>query len=457
MTKNIDFKTIYHDKKQHFIELWKNYLRFKSISTDSAFKDECLLCANWVKNLLEEFGFKTDLIETTSLPLVTAEFFVDTNKPTILIYGHYDVQPVDPLNLWESDPFEPEIRNNRMYARGAVDNKGQTLPTLLALGELKKLSKLNCNIKVIMEGEEENGSEGLFSVMDLIGKDFKADVLMVSDTGTLSPEYPAMTFGLRGLAMIEAILKGPNKDLHSGTHGGVVKNPAVELAKIVAKLHDENGRIAIPNFYNDVLEYSQDIKDLVNAVPITEEEYANVVGVRTLGGENGYTLSERRGIRPTIEVNGLHSGYGGEGGKTIIPSVASVKLTARLVNGQTPEKVLSMIKDFFVTHAPKEMKLSFINETAAGSCINVDPNSKYSKIAREVLKENYGVEPLCLWEGGSIPVLQKLINVTGTSAVFSGFECLGDGSHSPNESFLLDQFERSFLYAAKFIERVSEG
>lgn len=453
----VNAEEIFEKNKNKFIDEWKAFLRFQSISTDNAYHEDCLKCAKWLQKNLEENGFKSRLVSTATKPLVIADFEGDKKLPKILFYGHYDVQPVDPLDLWKTPPFEPAIINERMYARGAVDNKGQSFPVLKSLIELKKAGLLKNPLKILMEGEEESGSAALFSAMPALADELTSDVLLVCDTGTIKAEIPAITVGLRGLVQLELTILGASQDLHSGSHGGIVKNPALEMSKLLSKLFKEDGSIAIPGFYDDVDELTLETKKLINALPISDIEYEYVVGAKPNGGESSFSWLERRGVRPTIEINGLHSGYGGEGGKTIIPASATVKITSRLVASQNPERILKLIKSFIENNAPQGMSIQFGYGDAVGGYISSDLNSKYVKLAQEVLRKNYGVEPVCMWEGGSIPVLAELIRQVKAVPVFVGFEVLGDGSHAPNESFALAQFKRAFLFGFKYFEALGIG
>lgn len=436
----------------YFSEL-SEFLKFKSISTDSAFAPDCLKCAEWLRNHIAGIGFAAQLLQTESKPVVYGELKVAQSARTVLFYGHYDVQPVDPLNLWQSDPFEPIIRDGRIYARGAQDNKGQLFYVLKALQFLVKSKLLSCNVKVLIEGEEECGSKGLSTQLGKWKDRLGADLLMVCDTGSLQAGLPAITMGLRGIAALEAILRGPHKDLHSGVHGGVVRNPATELARLVAGLHKSDGSIAIPGFYEGMKQASQSDRALANAIPLSEEQYRQLVGAAPDGGELGYSMWERRGMRPTIEVNGFHSGYGGEGGKTIIPSSAEVKLSMRLVPGQNPQRCLELLREYFVTNTPKSLALSFGHHQEGAEAVAISSSDPAVKLASDVLAEVCGIRPLYLWEGSSIPIVTELSRVSGGTPLLVGFGLEEDNIHAPNESFSLDQFRLGFLYAGAFLDK----
>ena len=451
------FEEIFKLNSARYFEEWKELLRFKSVSTDPSGNDECLKCAHYLEKQLGKLGFKAELIETPGKPLVFAERRAAANAQTVLFYGHYDVQPPDPLELWETPPFEPTLKDGRIYARGAEDNKGQLHYVLKALDALIEKQMLNCNVKVVLEGEEECGSGGLSAVLSKIAARLSADVLMVCDTGSPHPDYATITMGLRGIIHLEATLRGPNRDLHSGVHGGVVKNPAAQLARLVASLHDDAGKVAVSGFYDGVLEPASEDRKLANQMPFSAEAYAEAIGVAPSGGEAGFSVSERRGFRPTLEVNGIFGGYTGAGTKTIIPSHATVKLTARLVRGQDPEEVFKAISKHLREHAPKDLSLQ-INENSEGtSAFSLSSASEVIARARTALEGLCSAGTLLMWEGASIPIVPALAQAAKAEPLLVGFGLEEDRIHAPNESFSLEQYRHGFLYACRFLSSFSHS
>lgn len=445
------YADIYEKNSARFIGEWKDLLRIESISTDPKFEDKCRQAAAWLLSHLASIGMSAQLIETTGKPVVFAEKFVSKELQTLLFYGHYDVQPVDPSSLWTSEPFVPREYGGRLYARGAQDNKGQLFYFLKALESVSREGELGYNVKVIIEGEEECGSGGITGKLPELRDRLSSDLLLVCDTGTPDPRVGCITMGLRGIIHLEARLHGPSKDLHSGVHGGLIKNPAAELARIVTSLHDEQGRIAVPNFYDDVVELGPDDRRLANAFGFTDEWYKGQVGVLPTGGEKGVPPMERRGLRPTIEVNGIYGGYLGDGSKTIIPSHATVKISSRIVAKQDPKRVLESIIGFLHEQTPPEMRLEIMHAAAAGEALLVSSKAPVIQKARDILKEVTGGDPLLLWEGASIPLIPALIEASGSSPLLVGFGLEDDNIHAPNESFSLEQFRKGFLFCAGFL------
>ena len=454
------FETEFNTSKAEFIDGWKSLLRFKSVSTDSVFSADCQQCASWLRSQIDAFSgltgpadgvsITTELIPTPGKPIVFAEIKVrDPKAKTTLFYGHYDVQPCDPINLWESDPFDPTEKNGRLYARGAQDNKGQLWFFLSAVKSVLKAKRLDTNLKIIIEGEEECGSSGITAVLDSLAPRLKADTLLVCDTGTLDEKVGAITMGLRGMCHLEVKLTGANKDLHSGVHGGLVQNPAVELAKMIGAIHDEGGAVKVPGFYDDIIPIGKTDQTLVNNFPMTADDYLALVGVAPTGGEKKYSMAERRGLRPTIEVNGITSGYQGEGSKTIIPSNASVKFSCRLVVGQDPEKILHSFEGFLRSIAPKALKFEVMHGHASGGALRVSADSDEVRSAAAILSQiTDGRPPLYIWEGASIPLIASLATVSGAVPLMVGFGLEEDNIHAPNESFMFEQFRKGFLFCA---------
>ena len=449
------FAEIFKQNSGRYFEEWKELLRFKSVSTDPSGNEECLKCARYLENQLKKLEFKSELIDTPGKPLVYGERIVQSAAPCVLFYGHYDVQPPDPLELWETPPFEPTLKDGRIYARGAEDNKGQLHYVLKAIEALIEAKQLNCNIKILLEGEEECGSGGLSAVLPNIAPRIHADVLMVCDTGSPHPDYATITMGLRGIIHLEATLRGPNRDLHSGVHGGIVKNPAAQMARLVASLHDSDGKVAVAGFYDGVVEPSAEDRKLANQMPFSAQAYKDTIGVAPSGGESGYSVSERRGFRPTLEVNGLFGGYTGAGTKTIIPSHASVKLTARLVRAQDPDRVFKAIKNHLQQHAPQDLTLE-VNENSEGAAaFSLSSASKVIARARTALEGLCPAGTLLMWEGASIPIVPALAAAANAEPLLVGFGLEDDRIHAPNESFSLEQYRHGFLYACRFLSSFS--
>lgn len=448
------YREIYGKESKRFITEWREFLSIQSISTDTQFKAECRRCTEWLIAHLSALGLKVECVETVGQPAVFGELVVDTAKPTLLFYGHYDVQPVDPVSLWKSPPFTPEEREGRLYARGAQDNKGQLFYFLKALETVIKGKELAYNIKVLIEGEEECGSGGITKALPALQSRLKSDVLLVCDTGTPDERLGCLTMGLRGILHLEYRIHGPSKDLHSGVHGGLVKNPASVLARLIASLHDDEGKVAIPGFYDDVSSIDPEDRKLANAFAFTDEWYVGQVGVLPTGGERGVAPMERRGLRPTIEVNGMYSGYLGEGSKTIIASSATVKISARLVAQQNPQKELARIIAYLEKSTPQEFRHEVLHSDAAGAALLVSSKSPVIQRARTVLMEITGTDPLFLWEGASIPFIPALIEASQAQPVLVGFGLEADNIHAPNESFALAQFEKGFLFCSRFLSGV---
>lgn len=450
---------IYREHRERWMEDWKEFLRYPSISTDPTYEQDCLRCAQWLIKHLQGIGLKTELLPTIGKPLVYAEYQGLPDRPTILFYGHYDVQPVDPEELWDSKPFEPEIRGNRLYARGAQDNKGQSMYVIKALETLIQQDALHCSVRMFLEGEEEHGSKGISAAIQSLREQgrLKGDVLMVCDTGSVAAGVSTITMGLRGIVYLQATLEGISHDLHSGSHGGMVKNPATELARLVATLHREDGRIAVQDFYEGVEDIAEADRELANAAPFNANAYEEEIGVPPRGGErNDFTPVERRGFRPTIEVNGFHSGYGGPGSKTIIPNSAFVKLSARLVSKQNPEKSLQRIIRHLQSHAAQDLKLSITDQGVGGPALMLSSQSPWIQEADRILKQISGAPTVFSWEGGSIPVVSSLAQASGAEPLLVGFGLDEDRIHAPNESFDLKQFELGFLYATMMFSRFSD-
>ena len=440
-----------------FMVEWRELLAIKSISADPKYDSDCVACAAWLTHHLAKLGLSTELLETRTKPVVFAQYAPGYTKRSVLFYGHYDVQPVDPLELWHTPPFSPEFREGRIYARGAQDNKGQLFSFLKALEVLIQAGAPICNVKVLLEGEEECGSGGMRAALPEWLSKIAADLLMVCDTDMAAPGVPAVVMGLRGLVGCTVRLGGLKRDLHSGLHGGIAPNPALEIAKLAAGLHREDGSVAVPGFYDGLL--SPTAKELVwlEALPFDPLRYKEEVGVNALGGEKGYAHKERLGFRPTLEVNGIHAGYDGPGLKTIIPANATLKLTARLAAGQEPQKTLDLILSHIRKHAPAYLQLEFSDLEVAGPAVRCDPDGPGVRIARKVLQEIFGVEPVFEWSGASIPVVAELAGLMREGALLVGFGQEDNNIHAPNENFSLDQFRNAFLYNALILQALEQS
>lgn len=450
------YRKVFAENRGRFLQEWQQFLRFRSISADSAYTAECEACCTWLSDHLKKLGFTVEILRGEGKPLLWAERAGDPAKRSVLFYGHYDVQPVDPVDLWKTPPFEPEERDGRMYARGAQDNKGQLFYVLKAIETLIAEGALNVPLKVLIEGEEETGSEFLSHTLPGIRERLKADVLMVCDTGTLHSSLATITMGLRGIASCEVRLRGPKYDLHSGVHGGLVKNPATEIARLVSTLHDVEGRIAVKDYYRDVAEVSAEDLQLANQAPYELEQYEKTVGVKTTGGEKGFSVAERRGLRPTIEINGIYGGYAGEGGKTIIPSYAGVKISSRLVRGQDPEWCLNALVEHLRLHAPADLVFEVVYQEVGGPAVSLSAHSETIAAARRVLDQVSNNRTIFIWEGASIPIVAELSELSGADPLLVGFGLEEDLIHAPNESFSIEQFEKGFLYSVLLLRSFSE-
>jgi len=372
-------------------------------------------------------------------PLVYGEKIIYASKPSVLVYGHYDVQPPEPLELWHSGPFEPVIKDGKVYARGSADDKGQFYMHVKALETLVKTNSMTTNIKFLIEGEEEVGSPNLGKFVSKNKALLKADVILISDSSMLSMENPSLDIGVRGLSYIEVEVTGANRDLHSGTYGGAVANPITILAKMIASCHDENNHITIPGFYDDVVEATKGERELMAKAPYDEEEYKKDLGVKELWGEKGYTTNERTGIRPTIEVNGIWGGYQGEGAKTVLPSKATAKISARLVPNQSSRKMTDMLLDYFKKIAPPSVTVKAF-EHHGGEAYMTPIDSKGYKAAAKAVETTFGKQPIPVRGGGSIPICSILEKELGVKIIFMGFGLDNDNLHSPNEKYNIENY-----------------
>ena len=425
--------------KERFMSELFSLLRIPSVSSSSEHKNDMRRCAERLSELLLEAGADNAAVyETEGHPVVFAEKIIDKKAATVLVYGHYDVQPADPVDLWESDPFEPVIRDGAIYARGADDDKGQLFMHLKAFVYLVKSGKLNHNVKFIFEGEEEIGSPSLAKWAESHKEMLRADDILVSDTTMIDESVPSINCGMRGLAYVEVEVTGPDKDLHSGHYGGAVVNPINALCSMISSLIDENGRITVKGFYDDVIELDPQERAMLAKAPFDESEYKRFLGVDAVRGEKGYTTMERTGIRPCLDVNGIWGGYTGEGAKTVLPSKAYAKISMRLVPAQDFEKITELFAKHFESIAPEGVKVK-VKPCHGGNGFLTPVSSKVYKAASKAIKEVYGIEPVPNRGGGSIPILADLQKILGINPLLMGFGLERDTIHSPNESYLLSQ------------------
>ncbi len=428
------------EHKQRFLDELLELLRIPSVSADSAFKADVRRAAEFVREKLSAAGLdEAQLFETAGHPIVYAEKIIDPARPTVLVYGHYDVQPADPYDLWHTPPFEPTIRNERIYARGACDDKGQFYMHIKALELMNATDGLPCNVKVMIEGEEEVGSDHLGAFVAAHRDLLKADVILISDTSIISNETPSLETGLRGLSYVEVEVTGPNRDLHSGVYGGGVANPINVLAKMIASLHDEQGRITIPGFYDNVADLSDAERAELAKAPFDLDDYKRDLGINDVMGEAGYSTNERTSIRPTLDVNGIWGGYTGEGAKTVLPSKASAKISMRLVPNQTPDEITELFTRHFTAIAPAGV--SVVVKPHHGGLPYVTPTDSVEfEAASRAFEEAWGKKPIPTRGGGSIPIVALFERELGIKSILMGFGLDADALHSPNESYGLFNF-----------------
>ena len=433
----------YQEKnKERFLEEMMELLRIPSVSAKTEHKKDLLACAEAVKKSMMDAGAdNAEVMQTNGHPVVFAEKIIDAGKPTVLVYGHYDVQPPEPLELWNSGPFEPVILDGKVYARGAADDKGQFFMHVKALETMVKTNSMSTNIKFLIEGEEEVGSPNLGKFIAENKELLKADIILISDTAMLSMENPSLDIGVRGLSYIEVEVTAADRDLHSGIYGGAVANPITILAQMIAGCHDENNHITIPGFYDDVIEASEEERILMNKAPYNEEEYKKDIGIKELWGEKGYTTIERTGIRPTIELNGIWGGYTGEGAKTVLPSKATAKISARLVPHQSSEKITKLLLEYFKKIAPSSVTVNAF-EHHGGEPYVTPIESKGYKAASKAVEQTFGKPPVPVRGGGSIPICSILEKELGIKIIFMGFGLDSDNLHSPNEKYGIENFNK---------------
>ncbi|SHM21275.1 Acetylornithine deacetylase/Succinyl-diaminopimelate desuccinylase [Chitinophaga jiangningensis] len=445
--------------KDRFLDELLALLRIPSVSADSRYNKDVQQCAEEVKQRLVEAGAENvEVCPTAGHPIVYGEKIIDPSLPTVLVYGHYDVQPADPLELWHSGPFEPVIKDGNIYARGSADDKGQFYMHVKAFETMQKTNSIPCNIKFMIEGEEEVGSANLGIFLKENKERLKADVVLISDTSMISLEDPSIDTGLRGLAYMEVEVTGPNRDLHSGVYGGAVANPATILAQMIASLHDENNHITIPGFYDKVQELSAEDRAALNAAPFDLEEFKKDLGINDVWGEKGYSTIERTGIRPTVEVNGIWGGYTGEGSKTVLPSKAYAKISMRLVPDQDWHEISDLFTKHFEAIAPKSVTVK-VTKHHGGSPYVTPTDSVAFKAAQQAINATFGKEPIPVRGGGSIPIVALFESVLGLKTVLMGFGLDSDNLHSPNEKYGLANFYKgieTIPYFHKYFAELSK-
>ncbi|MEO8819870.1 MAG: dipeptidase [Ginsengibacter sp.] len=455
-----EWKEYQEKNKDRFLDEMMDLLRIPSISAKKEHKADMDKCAEAVKkSLLSSGADKAEVMPTDGFPVIYAEKIIDKNKPTVLVYGHYDVQPAEPLELWNSKPFEPVIKDGKVFARGSADDKGQFFMHVKALETMVKTKTMTTNVKFIIEGEEEVGSPNLGKFVAQNKELLKADVILISDSSMLSMETPSLDIGVRGLSYIEVEVTGPARDLHSGTYGGAVANPITILAKMIAGCHDENNHVTIPGFYDDVLEVSKEERELMNKAPFDENEYKKETGSKEIWGEKGFTTVERTGIRPTLEVNGIWGGYEGEGAKTVLPSKATAKISARLVSNQSSDKMSHLLIDYFTSVAPSSVSVKAFRHHGGEPYLTPIDSMGY-KAATRAIETTFGKTPVPVRGGGSIPICTILEKELGVKIIFMGFGLDSDNLHSPNEKYGIVNFNKgieTIPYFHKYFAELSAG
>jgi acetylornithine deacetylase/succinyl-diaminopimelate desuccinylase-like protein len=442
--------------KDRFLNELLDLLRIPSVSADPKHKDDVFKTATAVKDKLIEAGAdKVEVCSTAGYPIVYGEKIINPSLPTVLVYGHYDVQPADPLHLWTSPPFEPVIKNGKIYARGACDDKGQMYMHVKAFETMMKTNSLACNIKFMIEGEEEVGSVNLGAFVKANKEKLKSDVILISDTSIIANNVPSISVGLRGLSYMEVEVTGPNRDLHSGVYGGAVANPINVLCDMIASLKDKNGKITIPGFYNDVLVVSKKERAEMAKAPFSKKAYMNDLGVAELKGEKGYSAMEHTSIRPTLDVNGMWGGYTGEGAKTVLPSKAYAKISMRLVPNQSSTKISKLFEQHFKKIAPKEVKVK-VSYHHGGEAVLTPTNSVAYVAASKAMKETFGKQPIPVRGGGSIPIVALFAKELKVKSVLMGFGLDSDNIHSPDEHYGLFNYFKGIETIPLFYKNFAE-
>ncbi len=438
-----------------------DYVRFPSVSAQPQHRSDLRACAEWVVKHCQAIGLQAELCATKGHPIVVARTprakAQGARRPHFVVYGHYDVQPPEPFDLWKSPPFEPRIEGRSLFGRGASDNKGQNLAHLKAVeAYLKTGTELPCDLTFVIEGEEEVGSSSLEEFLKERRADLLCDAIIISDTGMPTPKHPALTYALRGIAAFQVTLHGPSRDLHSGIFGGSVDNPAMALCQLLGKLRDKNGRVTIPGFYDEVAPLSAYERKQFARLPFKEAEYRKFLGVPALFGERGFTPIEQRSARPTFEINGLTSGYQGEGSKTIVPAWARAKITVRLVPNQKPARIIRLLRQHLKKLCPPSVRIEIKSGHGAEAYL-VSPTGPQAQAALRALKLAFGCEPVLLREGGSIPIVNHFKKILRADALLLGLALPDDNAHSPNEKFDLDCFAKGQLMSAHLWQELSRG
>lgn len=442
--------------KERFLNELLDLLRIPSVSADLKFSADVLRTAEEVKKRLLEAGVdKAEICQTPGFPVVYGEKIIDANLPTVLVYGHYDVQPADPYELWNSPPFEPVVMDGNIYARGACDDKGQIYMHVKAFEMMVKNTALPCNVKFMIEGEEEIGSANLEGFAQENAEKLKADVILISDTSMIADDVPSITTGLRGLSYLEVEVTGPNRDLHSGVYGGAVANPINALCAMIASMQDADKRITIPGFYDDVAEVSAAERDAMGKAPFSIDDYKKHLDIDEVMGEKGYTTLERVSIRPTFDVNGIWGGYTGQGAKTVLPSKAYAKISMRLVPNQSSEKIMKLFEDYFVSIAPASVRVK-VSPHHGGEAAVTPTDSLAYKAAEKAMEKTFGKTPIPLRTGGSIPIVTMFERVLGLKTVLLGFGLDSDAIHSPNEKFGLFNYYKGIETIPYFYQYFAE-
>ncbi|MBD3265077.1 dipeptidase [bacterium] len=442
--------------KQQFLHDLTQFLRIPSISAHSGHKADCRIAAHYLVQLFDRMGLRVTVHETEGNPVLVATYVSHEQHPTVLIYGHYDVQPVDPVDLWTSPPFEPQIEGDTIYARGATDNKGQLLAHIEAVEALLKVKGwLKVNITFLIEGEEETASDTLERFIREHKDELRCDVVVVSDSSQFAENKPAICYGLRGICTEEIRVEGPNSDLHSGIFGGAVPNPAEETARIISRLKDEKGKITIPGFYDDVLPLPEWEREAFANLPFDGEEFKAALNIPATHGEEGYSIIEQRWARPTLEVNGIFGGYMEEGSKTVLPAWAGAKFSMRLVPNQDPQKIHDVFVDYVKQVAPAHVKVSF-KESVGAKAVLIPRDAAFMQEAIEAIKQGFGKKPVFIREGGSIPIVITFQEELGANTLLIGLGQPDDNAHAPNEKFSLRDFERGILTSACFLVLAGE-
>ncbi|MDG1439344.1 MAG: dipeptidase [Flavobacteriales bacterium] len=451
-----------NNNKERFLEELFEFIKIPSVSADKKFKNDVLKAAGFLEQNLKDIGVDSvEVFPTEGHPIVYGEKIIDENLPTVLVYGHYDVQPADPYELWDSDPFQPVIKktdihpSGAIFARGACDDKGQMFMHVKAFEAMYKSGELACNVKFMFEGEEEVGSKNLEKFVRANTSLLKADVVLVSDTGIINNETPSICVGLRGLSYVEVEVTGPNRDLHSGLYGGAVANPINILSKMIASLHNNDGSINIPGFYSDVIEVSKEDRFQMAKAPFKLNEYKKDLDINELYGEDGYTTNERNSIRPSLDVNGVWGGYIGEGAKTVLPSKAYAKISMRLVPNQSSSKITDLFENHFKKIAPESVKVK-VTPHHGGEGVVIPTDFPAFLAAKKAMEKTFGKTPIPVRSGGSIPIVPMFEEVLGLKTILLGFGLDSDVIHSPNEHFGLFNFYKGIETIPYFYQNFTE-